>query len=71
MGKKYLNPNSKVGKLIERDGNFCQLCGDEFTVNNPPTKDHIYCRSWGTIDNRVKNIRLLCIACNRRRGNSR
>lgn len=69
MGKKWKKDKGKVFELLQRDGYFCQFCKTNFSDNNPPTKDHIFCKSWGKIDNSINNLRLLCLPCNMRRGN--
>ena len=62
----YVLSKSVRKKILERDGEVCQICG----VTGDDVKfqvDHIYPRSLGG-DNRVENLQVLCDWCNRSKG---
>jgi 5-methylcytosine-specific restriction endonuclease McrA len=56
-----------VARLLQRDGNVCYYCREDFTEEVLPTIDHILPVSQGG-DNRLANLVLACDWCNRHRG---
>ncbi len=52
-----------VRTLIERDGNRCFYCGDPFTGELPPTREHLVPRTAGGPDH-ISNLFLACGPCN-------
>lgn len=62
----YVLNKSVRKKIIERDGEICQICG----ATGDDVKyevDHIYPRVLGG-DNRVENLQVLCTRCNKSKG---
>lgn len=74
-GKRHAATERKRARLLERDGNKCWICGRDLTVNphgnrgNRPTFDHIIPRSRGG-GNELENLRLACLKCNGKRGDT-
>lgn len=54
--------------LLERDGNKCWWCKKKFTLELPPTFDHIIPRKKGGMDT-IDNLVLACAPCNNGRAN--
>jgi 5-methylcytosine-specific restriction endonuclease McrA len=54
-------------KIIESQENKCAMCGREFSLYNPPTKDHIVPKSKFGLDTGW-NIQAVCFSCNARKG---
>ena len=57
----------ELTKLLKIKGERCYLCGLEFTVDNPPTRDHIQPRADGGSRHSLGNISLAHGRCNRER----
>jgi len=55
-------------KVVRRDNHVCQLC-HAYVPDNEVEFDHIIPFSRGG-PTTVENIRLLCVACNRKKSNS-
>lgn len=55
--------STTVRTLLERDGNRCFYCGEDFTTEKPPTKEHLVARTSGGPDH-ISNLFLACHPCN-------
>lgn len=54
-----------VDRLIDRDGNECFFCGNQFTDEDPATLEHLVARRHGGPDH-MSNYALAHEACNRK-----
>lgn len=53
----------QIRTIVARDGNVCFYCGDPFSDEAPPTKEHLVARTHGGPDT-VHNLFVACSKCN-------
>lgn len=56
-----------IRTLVQRDGDRCFYCGDPFSDERPPTKEHLVPQTAGGPDH-IANLFLACADCNLRVG---
>lgn len=56
-----------IRTLVQRDGDLCFYCGDPFSDEKPPTKEHLVSQTAGGPDH-IANLFLACGDCNSRAG---
>lgn len=59
----------RAARQVKEAAQFCALCGQPFTADDPPVADHILPRALGGSD-RIENLRAAHRSCNARRGKS-
>jgi hypothetical protein len=64
---KRSKTEAKVARLRERDGNACFFCGQQFSLQNPPTLEHLLSIVHGG-SNVIANLALACEPCNQEVG---
>jgi 5-methylcytosine-specific restriction endonuclease McrA len=64
--RRFLRMQQEQAAMLEAQGFRCYLCGDPFTSDDPPSRDHVYPRSKKGGD--LGNILLAHDECNHAKG---